>query len=71
MIRGKRYRGQELEIKHVLTCLASPQERGLQRADRHRRPPRYLLRKSEMIGEDDGQPLVVTLLDSVISKGDS
>jgi len=28
MIRGKRYRGRELEIKHVLTCLASPKESG-------------------------------------------
>ena len=38
MIRGKRCRGRELEIKYVLTCLASPQERGLFKADR--RPAR-------------------------------
>ena len=31
-----------------------------------RASPCYFLRKNEMIGEDDGQPLVVTFLDLIM-----
>ena len=36
-----------------------------------RASPRYFLRKNEMIGEDDGQSLVVTFLDLISFKGNS